>query len=94
MTQQRIGTEQIQLTGNSYVPTGNTLLHMTVQAQATFCCPSSKAETFSILNSTQQWNARVSVRSRRLPTKCFLPAAVFTFWPQDVLQTHDAQRFT
>ena len=25
---------------------------------------------------------------------CFLPAAVFTFWPQDVLQTNGAQRFT
>jgi hypothetical protein len=35
--QLNIGTEQIQLTGNSYVPTGNTLLHMTVRAQTTVC---------------------------------------------------------
>jgi len=60
--QERIGTEQIQVTGNCYMPTGNTLLHMTVRAQATFRCANREAHIFSILNSTKQRNAHVSVR--------------------------------
>jgi len=95
--QVKIVTEQTELIGNCYVPTGNfnwsnTLPHMTVRAQTNFCCASWKAETFSILNTTPQVNAHVLFRSHRLSINCFLPVAVFTFWPQDVLQTNGAQR--
>jgi len=47
---------------------------------------------FSILISTQQCIAHVSVLQRRLSINYFLHVKLFTFCPQAVLQTNGAQR--